>query len=89
MGMREFSWDGGLGFDISRPGEHRFRGKNVCTYLRLSFVSRVKVCTVVASLTYWNAPFPVQSASTHGPTFTHTDSPFAFSRFRKIAESDY
>jgi hypothetical protein len=57
--------------------------------LRLSFVPRVKVCTLVASLTYWNAPLPVKSASTHGPTFIHKDSSFLFSRFRKIAESDY
>ena len=44
MGMREFCWDWGLEFDISRPGDHRFIGRNVCA------LSTVVVCIYSESI---------------------------------------
>jgi hypothetical protein len=57
MGMAEFYWDGGLEIDISRPADYIIgsEGGIFVHCVRLSFVPGMKVCTLVASHTYWNA----------------------------------
>ena len=56
MGMREFCWDEVLNLMSPDPMIIGSEGGLFVHCLGLSFVSRVNVCALVASLTYWNAP---------------------------------